>query len=356
MRQPSPESIAVFIYNPSELLLLSAVATFSTVIPAVAVRLLCRDVPSRIQLPPRPSLRDVPENGGELRQYRVRYTANSSIVFEDRCFIRMSEVPGPYGSLAHRYSTQCGDRGNRPTLRIDICGPAKDEHSAVETHADSARAFLPILSFSANTAIGEMRFLEFPDQETSADLGGVATVDPQSYPCRVLDYEATGALLDAVYGHPQRTGVLNALRDYQIALRYAGRGRQTPVLAHLHRAMLITVDAFSANICHQHKCGPDQLAISLGVAPLDLNCYILRALIYNDDQSHLAIASEAYSRFFEIPHPEHVAYWVTYPATPSSVTTVAAYARSALLTIIGVDEKCRSRLCSGCYNDPFGLA
>jgi len=79
-------------------------------------------------------------------------------------------------------------------------------------------------------------------------------------------------------------------------------------------------------------------------------------MVYNDDQSHLAIANEAFSRFFEIPHPEHVAHWVTYPATPNSVTIVAAYARNALFTLLGIDEKYRSRLCRECYHVPFGLA
>jgi len=348
--------MAVFTYSPYEVALLSGVGAFGAIVPAVAVWLLLRNVPSRIQLPPRPTLRDVPGNGGGLRQYRVRYAAISTAVFGDRCFLKMSDVPGPYGSLSHCYSTQDEEHAGRPTLRIDICGPAKDEHSAVETHADSARAFLPILSLSANAAVGEVRFSELLEEDTTAEPGGIVKLDPQYDANRILDPEATGELLDAVYGHPQRARIINALREYQLALRYVGRGRQTPVLAHLHRAMLITADAYTESFCIQRKCRLDQLAKSFGVATLDLSCHILRTMVYNDDQSHVAIASEAYSRFFEIPHPEHVAHWVTYPATPNSVTTVAAYARNALFALLGIDEKYRGRLCAESYLVPLGLA
>lgn len=187
------------------------------------------------------------ENLGEIREFTVVMRGPAAVVFRQGEVLPLDAFPTKLGKVGIRYGSRwfpLEGAGQIPgQLWIEITGIAPSLDEALEPFANAALASSAVIALSANAAVDE------PDVELAFDssVGEGAREFFQSimpperlgviHSGRLLDMEATHALLKAIWESKDHERLLRASHQYNLSLRNWRHGHATLSLAHLWMAV-----------------------------------------------------------------------------------------------------------------------
>jgi hypothetical protein len=259
-----------------------------------------------------------------------------------------------------RYLSRTADVILPGQLWIDVRGDARTVDEALEPFANAALNILPILTLSANAAIG------LPDIELGFDnTVGITERDyfqsyipPERdipYPGRGIDVPATAELVKAIDAHPSSERLIRGANQYRIALQSWRLGRETFSLAYLWMAAEAITKAKVRAECEARRITEPDLAAELGIERQQfrgdrLEQAIRRNLLLKGDDEVYKKAREASDGF------EHgyLSYGKIRKLSQDVRHRMAGYVRTALLEMCELDSTTFSKLTSDPFDKPLG--
>jgi hypothetical protein len=274
--------------------------------------------------------------------------------------LTVQAVPSDIGPVDIVYTTRYLSRKPDVTmpghLWIDIRGHARSLEEALVPFANAGLSMLPVLTLSANAAIGD------PEIELGFDnTAGIMERDYfQSYipperdivhAGRSIDVSATVALLEALGTHTDSERLLRGANQYRIALQSWRLGRETLSLAHLWMAVEALTKARVRAECEARKVTEQaDLAVELGVELKQLDGVVRRDLLLKGDNEVYGKVRQASDGF------EHG--FLNYGEISKSAQDIrhrmAGYVRTAILELCELDQSVFDRLTSDPFNKPLG--
>ncbi len=299
-----------------------------------------------------------PKQENTKRQFVIVMRGPSAVFFhaDDKLVVR--EFPSARGPVNMVYRTRMLDRGGVDIpghLWIDIRGHASSLDEALTPFANAGLGLLPIMSLSANAAIGE------PEVEIGYEntLGITEREYFQSYVSperdvlyvgRRIKVEATVALLKALDTHPERERLLRGANQYGLALETWRLGRESLSLAHLWMALEAITKAKLRVVCAARSVTEAKLADDLGVDRTELDGTIRKAFLLKGDEECYKKGKEAsdgfehgFTRYDKIrEHSKEIRH------------RMAHYVRTAILELCGIEEEIFRLLTSDPFDQPLG--
>jgi len=294
------------------------------------------------------------------KQFTVVMRGPSAVLFRQDDYLRVKDFPSAIGPVNIVYRARWLKRDENIIvpgnlwIEINGSGPALEE--VLAPFANAGLAMIPILSLSVNAAIGE------PEVELGFDITPGITVQdyfqsyvpPESHIVhlgRHINVDATVALIRAIAIHPDGERLRRAANQYRLALDSWRFGRDTLSLAHLWMAVEALTKARLLVECAVRGFQEDQeLANSLGVELKHLDATIRKNLILKGDEKCYEKSKEASDGF------EHgyLGYDEIRELAKDVRHRMAAYVRTAILEMIGVDADTFKLLTSNPFDKPMG--
>lgn len=277
----------------------------------------------------------------------VRFAPEQNLVCED--------FPSDAGPVRITYRTRWfneGERRIRPgDIWIEVKGTGNDLEKLIVPLANAGLALLPLLSLSANAAIGEPEVeiaFESTPKIASRQYFQQYLLPESSivHLTRSIDIGATISLLKAISSHVDGERLRRAANQYCLSLQSWRLGREALSLAHLWMAVEALTKAKIREACLRRNARyPRDLANCLGVELKDLDATIRQQLILNDDEECYQKSRTASDGF------EHG--YLGYDKISSLAKDVrhrmAGYVRNAILDMSGIESTVTTLL----QNDPF---
>jgi hypothetical protein len=208
------------------------------------------------------------------KEFVVVMRGPSAALFNPDEEISVRDVQSAIGPVNVVYTTRHLSRSPDVTvpgqLWIDIRGNAPMLDEALEPFANSALTLLPILTLSANAAIGELDVeLGFDNTADITERDYFQNYIPSErdipHPGRIIDVPATVALLKAFGAHPDSERLLRGANQYSIALQSWRLGQETLSLAHLWMATEAITRVRIRVECEARGVTEPDLAAALGI-------------------------------------------------------------------------------------------
>lgn len=241
-------------------------------------------------------------------------------------------------------------------LWIHIEGSATSLEDALVSFANAGLSMLPLLSLSTNAAIGE------PDVEVGFDSttgleerdyfqGYVPGEGQIVHISRLVNVQATVALIEAVSAHLDGERLRRAANQYRLALDSWRLGRESLSLAHLWMALeALTKAKIRAECAVRGLTEERELAESLGVALKNLDATVRRDLLLKGDEECYRKAKQASDGF------EHgfLGFDKIRDLSKDVRHRMAAYVRNAILEMSEVGEDTLQVLVGDPFDKPMG--
>lgn len=294
------------------------------------------------------------------KQYIVVMRGPSAVLFRQGKSLTVLDFPSAIGPVNIVYTSRWLNRGENVivpgNLWIEIQGSGHTLEEVLSPFANAGLAMLPILSLSANAAVGE------PEVELGFDnTPGVTERDffqsyipPESsivHLGRHINVEATVALSRTLATHPDSERLLRGADQYRLALDSWRLGRETLSLAHLWMALeAITKARIRAECAARGLQEYQKLAENLGVELKQLDATVRKDLILNGDDECYKKAKDASDGF------EHgfLGYDRIRELSKDIRHRMANYVRTAILEICGVGSEVFRILTSDPFDKPLG--
>lgn len=294
------------------------------------------------------------------RQFTLVMRGSSAVLFRQTAKLLVLNAPSSLGPVEILYQTRWLHKAEKVRipghLWIEIRGSGPVLEKVLVPFANAALATLPILSLSANAAIGE------PDLELAFDSTPDVTDRDyfQSYiPAeselvqtgRHINIEATVALLGAIEVHPDGERLRRAANQYRLALNHWRLGRESLSLAHLWMATEALTTAKIRAECKAQGLDKDEdLARALNIEKRELDATVRKDLILKGDDECYKKSKEASDGF------EHgfLGFDKIRELSRDVRHRMAEYVRTAILEMSSVDSDTLKVLTSDPFREPLG--
>jgi hypothetical protein len=233
--------------------------------------------------------------------------SDSAAAFRPGQALALRNVPCSVGPVQVTYSTQwvrVKPGVDIPeSLQIEVAGSARELEGAISPLASAGLAGLPVISLSANAAIGEPRIeLAFDTSPGKTERDFFQVYVPSRPPVvrntRFLDIFATRGLIEAMDSGPEPSRLFRAANRYRVALDYWHFGRESLSVAHLWMAVeALTKARLRAECSRQGLTTEEELAGALGVGMQSLDSTVRERLILGGDHECYAYARKASDGF-----------------------------------------------------------
>lgn len=281
----------------------------------------------------------------------LRINENAELV------LNASSVIGPVQITYRTRYVHTADRVKLPgDLWVEIRGEADKLDDALLPFANAGLVALPLLTLSANAAVGEADIeLGFDDTAGLAERDYFQNyIEPEStvlHVGRSLNMEVTVALLNSLDKHPDSERLSRGANQYRLALLSWRLGREAVCLAHLWMAVeaitkaRVRVECRSQGVSNQYE-----LAAKLGIDIRELDGVIRRDYLLDGDTECYEKAKKASDGF------EHG--FLPYDEIRELSTDVrqrmARYVRNAILEMAGLIPERLSVLTGHPFDKPLG--
>jgi hypothetical protein len=293
------------------------------------------------------------------KEFVVVMRGPSAALFKPDEALSVRDIQSAIGPVNIVYTTRHLSRSPDVTvpgqLWIDIRGNAPTLDEALEPFANAAFTLLPILTLSANAAIGDLDVeLGFDNTADITERDYFQNYIPLErdipHPGRIMDVPATVALLKAFGAHPYSERLLRGANQYSIALQSWRLGQETLSLAHLWMATEAITKVRVRDECEARGVTEPDLAVALGIEREQyrgdrLEQAVRRDLLLKGDSEAYSKAREASDGF------EHgyMNYSKIRELSRDVRHRMARYVRTAILEMCGLDNPIFNKL----KNDPF---
>ncbi|MGX5651328.1 hypothetical protein ACWKW4_13815 [Hydrogenophaga borbori] len=294
------------------------------------------------------------------RHFTVVLRGASAVVLEDGpgLGVRDSAADGK-SIVTHARTRWLGVNGSERLpghLCLEAVGWAESLDDAIDRLTRSAVFLIPLLSLSANAAIGDCEMeLAYESTDGLNEREFIQSFLPEESqllrPGRLLDIQATGRLLEAIQTAPDKERIMRAANQYWLALQAWRYGFETLCVAHLWMAVeALTKAMIRTELSRKGLSNEAELSDYLGCETKKLDAEIRRRYLLKGDEecySKGRLASDGlehgYLGFDEIrAHAIEVR------------DRMASLVRSAILEIVQLDAKTTSRLLSSPFDRPVG--
>lgn len=303
-----------------------------------------------------------------VSQYIAVFRGSSALVFTPGTHIRVN-APTSLGTVIITFNTRYLDKGFKSPLPgdlwIDARGPAESIEDAVSVFGGIIGSLTTVISFSTNSAIGnlepELIFDNTPSLKVRDFLQSMLP-DERSilHTSRNVNPGVTLGLIDAIEAHPEKERIGRAMTQYSLALRNWRLGHEILATAHLYIGMEALTKAVVRSQLTASGINEEQYARSLGINPNNLGpCDSLSAVIdvavrkdllfqgddncYRDAKAASDGFEHGFMPFDKIRNKARVVRGKT-----------ATYLRKAILELVEIKEAHRKTLLAPPYNDPLG--
>lgn len=299
-------------------------------------------------------------DGNTERKFVVVLRGPAAVVFPDGLPIQMT-VHSEYGPLAITYASRrikVTDSSVCPGhMWIDIRGGSPTLDDALALFPQAGLLLQPLLALSANAAVShpeielgfettlgitERDFFQqyVPPERTGALRAG-----------RLIDVQATLALMEFVSESPHRDRLLRAMGQYQISLENWTLGGSILAVSHLWMAVeALTKVRVRVEMELRKLREPAELAEKLGVEIKKLDSTIRRDFIFRGDSNCYSKALEAsdgfehgFSAVDELRH-----------LTSSVRDKTAEYVRREIFALSDLPQEVTQHLLASPFNEPQG--
>ena len=227
------------------------------------------------------------------REFTVVMRGPSAVIFRPNETLG-GEFPSAVGPVNIVYTSRWIQKDESVTipghLWIEVSGKGTNLEDILVPFANAGLALLPLLSLSANAAIGH------PDIELGFDCSPEVSerdyfhnyVPPESevvHFARQINVKETVAVLDALYLNTNAERIRRAANQYRVALDSWRLGQEALSLAHLWMALEALTKARIRHECTKRGISTEQeLSDSLGIDLAQLDATVRRDLILKGDE------------------------------------------------------------------------
>ncbi len=276
---------------------------------------------------------------------------------DDRLVVE--DFPSAIGPVNMTYTTRWLNKGDDIVLPghlwIDIRGHGTILEDALVAFGNAALSLLPILSLSANAAVGE------PEIELGFDHTPGA-IERDYFQCylppeteilhavRRVKVGPTVAVLKAVITHPHAERLMRGVNQYRLALDSWRLGRESLALAHLWMALEAITKTKLKAMCESRKITETELASSLGITRTELDSVIRKDFLLHGDIECYKKGKQASDGF------EHgfLEYDKMREHSKEIRHRMASYLRSALFELCNLAADVIEVLTTDPYDKPLG--
>ena len=237
-----------------------------------------------------------------------------------------------------------------------MSGNAQNLKEALVPFANAGLSMLPILSLSANAAVGE------PELEVGFDnTAGITVRDyfqsyvpPESgivHSVRHINVKATITVIKSLITHPDSERLRRAANQYRLAVDFWRLGRESLILAHLWMASEALTKAKIREECSSRGLqNKNNLAESLGIELKELESTIRKEFLLKGDEECYAKARKASDGF------EHgyLGFDKIRELSMDVRRRMASYVRSSILELCTIDIASMKILKSPPFDKPLG--
>lgn len=293
-------------------------------------------------------------------QFKVVMRGPSAVLFQQSQNMLIENFSSSIGPVNIRFTSRWIKRDKKLTvpgnLWIEIKGSGPALKDVLVPFANAGLAALPILSLSTNAAIGELEIeLGFDNTPGVTERDYFQNyIPPESgivYLCRLINVEATVALLDALSVHPDAERLRRGANQYRVALDSWKLGQETLTLAHLWMSLeAITKAKIRAECKARGLLKEQELAKSLGVELDLLDATVRKDLILKGDDECYRNARESSEGF------EHgfLGYDKLRELSKDVRHRMAGYVRNAIFEICGLNSDTFKILTGEPFDKPMG--
>jgi hypothetical protein len=284
----------------------------------------------------------------------------SAVVFRQNEVFRVQGFPSSAGPVDVVYTSRWIKSGPNVTvpghLWVEVRGKGKSLEESLVPFANAGFALLPTLSLSANAAIGgpelDVAFDSTPGiSERDYFQSYVAPESGVLHTARLINVNATTALLNAIARHGDGERLRRAANQYRLALDSWRLGRETLSLAHLWMGLEALAKAKIRAECEARGGSSERdLADSLGVESKHLQAAVRKDLLLAGDGECYAKAKDASDGL------EHgfLGYDKIHELSKDVRHRMAGYVRTAILTLCGLQSEAVEVLTKDPFDKPLG--
>lgn len=301
------------------------------------------------------------DNAQSKRQFTVVMRGSSAFFFLPEKEIHIQKYPISLGTVDIKFRTRWLKRNDSVTLPgqlwIEVKGEANDLEESLVPFANAGFAFLPVFSLSANAAVNfpaiEVAFDSTPNIKERNYFQ--CYVPPESdviHFARVINIQASLALLDAIAKSADAERIHRAANQYQLALESWMLGSETLSLAHLWMAVEVLTKTVIRFECKVRGINSEnELATALNVELSKLDSTIRRDFILGEDEECYRKAKKASDGF------EHgfLGYTKIRELTMDIRHRMAGYVRETIFRVSSLDAETHKTLTEDPYHEPMGI-
>lgn len=294
------------------------------------------------------------------REFTVVMRGSSAVIFRPKENLFAKEFPSTKGPVNICYTTRWLRKDENITvpghLWIEIKGKETKLEDILVPYANAGLALLPLLSLSANAAIGEPNIeLGFDSSQDANERDYFQQyVPPESgvaHFARQIQVKETLSILDALNRSVDAERIHRAANQYRMALDSWGLGREGLSLAHLWMALEALTKVRIRLECRRRSISTEQeLANSLGIELNQLDPTIRRDLILKGDDECYSKSKDASNGF------EHgfLGYDKIRDLARDTRHRMAQYIRTEIFEQLGLDEDTYKILTNDPFDKPMG--